>query len=134
MVAKKTSVKAEVKKAVAVKSTEAKVKSVKVEGTKTHPMNINMKNKIFGSLNWVKDTKFESQKDHVMVLKDNKHYPRILTELKIYDVVSKELLKNVGEVLKCRSKYWIAKDGNNMFLVESDEHRVPIKYVQIKNA
>ena len=103
------------------------------EGRRVHLMNINMKNKILKNVNWKVSKTFTKQDNHKLDVKSNKHFKRLVEELKEYELKSNELLKNVGEVLKCRQRYWIAKDKTNVnrFLVESDKNRVPLQYLSL---
>ena len=103
-------------------------------GQRIHLMNINMKNKILESMNWVEDAETFNDKANKFNSSMTKYFSRLLEELKTYNMnpTSDKLIENHGEKTGSRCRYYLLKSNKQMYIVENNKDRTVRRYMVIE--
>ena len=103
------------------------------DGKRVHLMNINMKNKILGALEWTEGETFTATAK-VFNKNKTKYFDRIMEELKVYNInpESKKLTDNHGEITGSRCRYYLLKSDRDTFLVENEKDRTVKRFMIVK--
>lgn len=103
------------------------------EGTRVHKMNINFKNKLLSKLEFSLEKTFNNKTNKILKLDSNKHFKRLINELKSYKITNKNIIELNYENLKIRSniKYYVVVLNDNRYLCKANKGLI-IGYLLIK--